>query len=110
MLLRTTEEHQAWSRAIANEPSLLSAFKKSKNDSFNKVWNFAGLRFDSLRLFSFIIALVMPTTSRVEADISFITWRKDEIFSVLSDFLLEGVLFARQRKGLDALLGALFDF
>ncbi len=37
----------------------------------------------------------MPTMSRVEADISFINYRKDGFNSAMSDIALEGVLFAR---------------
>lgn len=48
----------------------------------------------------------MPTTSRVETDFSFMNYCRDEYNPNLSDYSLEGVMFARQLKALDSLTGA----
>ena len=58
-------------------------------------------------MFAAGLASVMPTTSWVEADFSFINYRKDEYNAALSDFSLEGVLFARQFNDLEAYLNAI---
>lgn len=107
---KITEEQQLLSQSVCREPRLKAALlKTSKSASFNKVWDAAGERFSSLRMFASGIATVMPTTSRVEADFSFINYRKDEFNAALSDFSLEGVLFSRQRKDLEAYLTCLHE-
>ncbi|OAE22784.1 hypothetical protein AXG93_2035s1680 [Marchantia polymorpha subsp. ruderalis] len=55
------------------------------------------------------LASVMPTTNRVEADFSFMNYRKNEYNSNLSDYSLEGVMFARQFKQLDSLISYIYD-
>lgn len=109
-LKRITDEHLLLQEAVAKEPRFKASLLKVGNSaSFNNVWATAGQRFASLRQFAAGLATVMPTTSRVEADFSFINYRKDEFNSALSDFSLEGVLFARQRKDLDSLLACLHE-
>ena len=65
-------------------------------------------KFPFLRRFALSIASVMPTTSCVEADLSFINCRKDEFNSSLSDLPPDGVLFARQMNDLETLLNCMF--
>ncbi len=94
---------------MAREPRLKAALEKASSGSFNKVWAPAGgERFSSLRLFCSGLSSIMPTTSRAEADLSFINYRKDDFNSAMSDFVFEGVLFARQRKDLETLLNYLY--
>ncbi len=68
------------------------------------------IQYSSLRLFCSGLSSVTPTTSRVEADFSFINYRKDDFNSTMSDIALEGVLFARQRKDLEILLNHLLEY
>jgi hypothetical protein len=83
--------------------------EKVKQKSFNQAWEPAGHRFSSLRRFAAGLASVMPTTSRVDADFSFINYRKNEYNAALSDLSLEGVLFVRQVKQLESLLACMHD-
>lgn len=108
-MAKITDEHKALASAVAREPTLKAALEKVSKQSFNKAWQPAGHRFSSLRRFAAGLASVMPTTSRVEADFSFINYRKNEFNAALSDFSLEGVLFARQRKDLESLLACVHD-
>ena len=108
-MAKITDEHKALASAVAREPTLKTACKEVSRKSFNKAWQPAGHRFPSLRRFAAGLASVMPTTSRVEADFSFINYRKDEYNAALSDFSLEGVLFARQRKDMESLLACIHD-
>lgn len=53
-------------------------------------------------MFAAGLTCVMPTTSRVEADFSFINYRKNEYNAAFSDFSLAEVLFTRQFNDLEA--------
>ena len=108
-LTKITEEHQQLALEMANKPCLKSSLEEARKKSFNIAWAPLGKCFPSLRRFVSGLASVMPTTSRVEANFSFINYRKDEFNSALSDFSLEGVLFARQRNDLETLLNCMFE-
>ncbi len=85
---------------MAREPRLKAALVKASSVLFNKVWALVGTeRFFSLRLFCSGLSSVMPTTSRVEADISFINSRKDYFNSATSDIALEGVVVCPTEEG-----------
>lgn len=94
------EEHMELAKAVAKEPSLKAALEAGARKPFNEAWKPAGHSFQSLCRFAAGMAYLMATTSRVEADFSFINYRKDEYNSALSDYSLEGVLYARQLKDL----------
>jgi hypothetical protein len=108
-IVKISDEHKYLATAVAREPSLKQALEKAKQKSFNQAWEPAGHRFSSLRRFAASLASVMPTTSRIEADFSFINYRKNEYNAALSDLSLEGVLFARQVRQLESLLACMHD-
>ncbi len=92
ILAKITNQQQLLAKAVAREPRLKAALEKVSSGLFNKVWApVGGERFSSLRLFCSGLSSVIPTTSRVEADFSFINYRKDDFKSAMSDIALEGV-------------------
>ena len=101
------DEHKELAKTVAKEPSLKAALEAGARKPFNEAWKPAGHRFQYLCRFAAGMASLMATTSRVEADFSFINYRKDEYNSALSDYSLEGVLYARQLKELEALVNIL---
>ena len=107
-LQKITEQHAQLVKVVARSPNVKAALlTDSRHSSFNRVWSALGSDYSSLRMFAAGLASVMPTTSRVEGDFSFINYRKDEYNAALSDFSLEGVLFARQFNDLEAYLHAI---
>lgn len=91
-------------KSVAREPCSKATFEEVANKSFNKALDPVGHRLSSLLRFAAGLASVMPTKSRVEADLSFINCRRDECNTSLCSFSLEGVLLARQLKQLVSLL------
>ena len=107
-LQKITEQNAQLVKVVARSPNVKAALlTDSRHSSFNRVWSALGSDYSSLRMFAAGLASVMPTTSRVEGDFSFINYRKDEYNAALSDFSLEGVLFARQFNDLEAYLHAI---
>lgn len=109
MLTEITDQQQQLVQVVSRQTRVKEALEKVKSGNFNKVWSpVDGPEFSSLRMFCSGLASAMPTTSRVEADFSYINYRKDEFCSAMSDFALEGVLFARQKKDIERLIDVLF--
>ena len=106
-ITKIIEERSGLVTAVAREPTLKFSLESVAHKPFNQAWEPAGHRFQSLRRYAAGLASLMPTTSRVEADFSFINYRKNEYTSALSDFSLEGILFARQLKELEQLVNVL---
>jgi hypothetical protein len=85
-------------RIVAQEAPLSSQLhaKMGINMVFSKSWSPCGPRFKKLRLFAAGLATVMPTTSRVEGDFSLMCYLRNIYASGLTDFALEGSIYAKQ--------------
>ncbi|KAG6949892.1 hypothetical protein JG688_00014435 [Phytophthora aleatoria] len=59
-------------------------------------WELAGDRFKERRRFSGVLATVFPNTATGKAAFSIIGWEKNEYQKSVTDFLFEGILFAKQ--------------
>ena len=96
------DQHRKLVERVASDGNLNNAFVTSCKESFEKAWAPAGCNFVSTALQGFAagLATVMPTTSRVEADFSLMTYRRDDFCNNLSDFALEGVMHAKQLRRL----------
>ena len=53
-------------------------------------------RFKHLKLFCGGLATAFPGTSTVESDFSVVKWEKDDCRIALTDFVLKGILHAKQ--------------
>ena len=56
--------------------------------------------FHELHMFMEGLMKVMPTTSRVEGDFSLMSYHHNSYFLGLTDFSLEGIMYANQYKAL----------
>ena len=63
---------------------------------FSKSWAPCGSRFKEFGQLAAGLATVMPTTSRVEGDFSLMCYRRNIYSSALTDFALEGAVYAKQ--------------
>ena len=54
------------------------------------------------------LATMMPTTSRVEGDFSLMSYRRNSYCAGLTDFPLEGVMYAKQYKALQQAAARLY--
>ena len=91
-------QHKDLVRVTAREAPLLSQLSRSMATChvFSKPWAPCGSRFRELLLFSAGLATLMPTTSRVEGDFSLMGYRRNYYCSGMTDFALEGVMYAKQ--------------
>lgn len=86
-------------------PNLQTIFQKdSRCNSFYPEEKSLASDYSSLHTFALGLTSIMPTKSHVEADFFFINYRKSEFNAAVSDFSLEGFLFARQFNDLGAYL------
>ena len=69
---------------------------------FAKAWAPYGSRFVELQKFAAGLATVMPTTSHVEGKFSLMSYRCNSNCSAMTDFALEGVMYAKQFKALQS--------
>lgn len=106
-LPKITEERYQLLRAFAKEPSLKSSLESVAHKPSHQAWEPERRCFQSQRLYAAGLACMMPTTGRVESDISFMSYRKNEYKTTLSDFSLEGAMFSGQLKQLEHLLNIL---
>jgi hypothetical protein len=92
------QQHKDLVRIVANEAQLSSQLhaKVEVDKVFSKSWSPCGSRFKELRQFSAGLATVMPTASRVEGDFSLICYRRNSYSAALTDFALEGTMYAKQ--------------
>ena len=97
-LPQVCQQHKNLVRIVAQEAPLSSQLhaKKGTNMVLSKSWAPCGPRFKELRLFAAGLATVMPTTSRVEGDFSLMCYRRNIYASGLTDFALEGSIYAKQ--------------
>lgn len=77
-IVKIMDEHKELEVAVVGEPSMKAELEKVAKKSFNQACEPAGHRFPSLRRFAAGLVSAMPTTSRVEGDLLFINYRKDE--------------------------------
>lgn len=108
-MMSITYQHKELASSVARKRQLQATLEKVVKKSFNQAWHHVVHCFESLRWFAASLDFVMPTTSRVEADFSFMNYCKDDYNSNLSDYSLEGVMFARQLKQLDSLIACIYD-
>jgi hypothetical protein len=95
------------------ETGLSAALKDfTHRTSFNAAWNTCALanRFPHLCAFVGGLATVFPNTATVESDFSVLAWEKDDHRTSLTDFSLEGILYTKQFKALNALAGRIEPF
>lgn len=92
------QQHKDLVRIVAQEAQLSSQLhaKVDTHQVFSKSWSPCGSRFTELRQFAAGLATVMPTTSRVEGDFSLMGYRRNTYASALTDFALEGAMYAKQ--------------
>jgi hypothetical protein len=92
------QQHKDLIRIVAEEAPLSTQLHaKVKTEMvFSKSWSPCGSRFHELRQFAAGLATVMPTTSRVEGDFSLMCYRRNSYASALTDFALEGAIYAKQ--------------
>ena len=97
-LQQVCQQHKDLVRIVAQEAPLSSQLhaKVLTHMVFSKSWDPCGSRFKELRQFAAGLATVMPTTSRVEGDFSLMCYRRDSYSSGLTDFALEGAVYAKQ--------------
>jgi hypothetical protein len=97
-LLQVCQQHKDLVRIVAQGAPLSSQLhaKMGTNMVFSKSWSPCGPRFKELWLFAAGLATVMPTTSRVKGDFSLMSYRRKIYASGLTDFALEGSIYAKQ--------------
>ncbi|KAI9911995.1 hypothetical protein PsorP6_009574 [Peronosclerospora sorghi] len=72
----------------------------NKATSFEEGWSLTGGRFSVLQEFCGGLASVFPGTTSVESDFSIVKYVKNDFWSSLTDFSLEGTLHANQFRHL----------
>lgn len=106
-LQQVCDQHKELIRTAADESPLLEQLTKRTRLIFSKAWSPCGSRFVELQKFCAGLASVMPTTSRVEGDFSLMTYRRNSYCSAMTDFALEGVMFAKQFPALQRVTASL---
>lgn len=101
------QQHKKLVHAMSTEPAIFSQISSSAWKGFSAAWSPAGSRFCELQQFAAGLATVMPTTSRVEGDFSLMKYRHNTYCAVLTDFALEGVMYAKQYNMLQDVANAL---
>ena len=96
------QQHKDLVRAVAHEAPLSSQLQAKARTRmvFSKSWSPCGSRFQELRQFAAGLATVMPTTSHVEGNFSLMCYRRNTYASALTDFALEGAVYAKQYEDL----------
>ena len=91
-------QHNDLVRVTAQKAPLLSQLRRSMatRHVFLKSWAPCSSRFRELLLFSAGLAMQMPTTSRVEGDFSLMGYLRNYYCLGMTDFALEGVMYAKQ--------------
>ena len=91
-------QHKYLVRVTAQETPLLSQLSRlmTTRHVFSKSWAPFGSRFRELLLFSEGLATLMTTTSRVEGDFSLMGYRRNYYCLGMTNFALEGVMYAKQ--------------
>ena len=100
VIQKICQQHKDLLRLAAQEPPLMKLLESKTRSVFAKSWAPCGSRFHELQLFAAGLATVMPTTSRVEGDFSLMGYRRNSYCSGLTDYSLEGVLYAKQYQDL----------
>jgi hypothetical protein len=97
-LQQVCQQHKELVRVVTQEAPLSTKLhtKMLTGMVFSKSWAPCGSRFKELRQFVAGLATVMPTTSRVEGDFSLMCYRRNSYASGLTDFALEGAVYAKQ--------------
>ena len=91
-------QHNDLVRIIAQKAPLLSQLSRSMatRHLFSKSWNLCVSCFRELLLFSAGLATLMPTSIRVEGNFSSMGYRRNYYCSGMTNFALEGVMYAEQ--------------
>ena len=91
-------QHNNLVRVTAQEAPLLLKLSRSMETLhvFSKSWASCGSFFQELLLFSVGLATLIPTTSRVEGDLLLMGYCRNYYCSGMTDFALEGFLYAKQ--------------
>ena len=71
--------------------------------TFHQGWDFVQACFKQLEHFCGGLATVFPGTANVESDFSILKWEKDDGRTALTDFLLEGIMHAKQYEQMSKL-------
>jgi hypothetical protein len=99
-LKQVCDQHKELIRVAVEESPLRAQLLAKTRGVFSKAWSPCGSRFVALQMFSAGLVTVMPTTSRIEGDFSLMTYRRNSYCSALTDFALEGVMYAKQFQAL----------
>ena len=91
-------QHKDLVRVTAQETPLLSQLSRlmATRHLFSKSWNLCVSCFRELLLFSAGLATLMPTSIRVEGNFSSTGYRRNYYCSGMTNFALEGVMYAKQ--------------
>jgi hypothetical protein len=92
------QQHKLLVHGVAQEAPLSSQLDARifTHMVFSVSWAPCGSWFNELRQFAAGLATVMPTTSRVEGDFLLMCYRCNTCSSALTDFALEGAVYATQ--------------
>ena len=100
VLQKICQQHKYLVRIAAQEPLLRSQLQAKTRSVFSKSWLPCVSCFHELQMFMEGLMKVMPTTSRVEGDFSLMSYHHNSYFLGLTDFSLEGIMYANQYKAL----------
>ena len=99
------EDHQKLLRAVSSESQFKASLLERSDckTTFRESWALYRNRFDKLQLFAGGLNSMFPNTATVESDFSVIGVKKNVYHKSLTDFLLEGILHAKQFESLCSL-------
>ena len=108
VLQKICQQHKDLVRIDAQDPPLRLQLQAKTRSMFSKSWSPCGYRFHELQMFAAGLATVIFTTSRVEGDFSLMSYRCNSYCSGLTDFSLEGVMYANKYKALQKVAASLY--
>ena len=94
------QHHKDLVRIASQDPPLRLQLQAKTRSVFSKSWLPCVSCFHELQMFMEGLMKVMPTTSRVEGDFSLMSYHHNSYFLGLTDFSLEGIMYANQYKAL----------
>ena len=100
VMQKICQQHKYLVRIAAQDPPMRSQLQAKTRSVFSKSWSLCGSRFHELQMFAAGLTTVTPTTSCVEGEFSLMSYRCNSQCSGLTDFSLEGVMYAKQYKAL----------